>query len=86
MQGAFDAGAVVVAEVTDALGDVFQVVVGHLDGVEDGLTVGETRLRLAAEVEDYLEQVATALLRQALRGTGDAGWKCFDEEAELLLP
>ncbi len=85
MQGALDAGAVVVAKVADALGDVLEVVVGHLDGVEDDLAVGEPGLGLASQVEHDLKEIA-ALLRAQPHGDGDAWRKRFNEEVELLLP
>ncbi len=85
VQRPLDSRSVVVAEVADALGDVLEVVVGDLDGVEDHLAIGEPRLRLATQVEHDLEEV-TPLLGHALRGDGDPWRQRFDEEVELLLP
>ncbi len=61
VQRAFDPRAVVVTKETDVLGHVVDLGVADIGGVEDGLTVGEPRLGLAAEVEHHLEEVAPSL-------------------------
>ena len=58
VQGALDAGAVVVAEAADARGDVVDVGLAHLFVVEDDFLARETGLGRASQVEDYLQQLA----------------------------
>ena len=85
VQRAFDSRSVVVTEQTDMLGHVVDLGVADVGGIEDGLTVGESRLRLSAEVEHHLEEVAPSL-RETLRGGRDAGWERCEEQVELLFP
>jgi hypothetical protein len=54
-------------------------------GVEDCLAVGESRLRLTAEVEDHLEEIAPSL-RETLYGGRDAGRERCKQQVELLFP
>ncbi len=85
MQGALDPGAVVIAEVTDALDHVLDVGIGDRHPVEDDLAVDEARLGLPAEVEHHLEQVPP-VGRGGLGGERDPGREGLEEEGQLLLP
>jgi hypothetical protein len=58
VQRAFDACAVVVAELPDVVGDVFEVGSRHRVVGEEHLTSRHASLRLAAEVQHDLEQLA----------------------------
>ena len=57
MQGAFDAGAVVGAEVADVVDDVLQVVTGGLFWAEADFAVGEACFRQTAQVHDDFDQI-----------------------------
>ena len=63
MQGALDAGAVVVAKGTDAARDVAKVVVAHRDGRELDFAAAEACGGLAAQVHHDFEQLVVAALR-----------------------
>ena len=85
MQGALDPGAVVIAEIADALDHVLDVGVGDRHPVEDDLAVDEARLGLAAEVEHHLEQVP-AVGRGRLGGQSHTRREGLEEEGQLLFP
>src|SRR5262249_44699790 len=80
-----DPGTVVVAEVTDPLGDVLQVVAGHLKAVEHRVAVGEARLRLAPQIEHHLQQVAM-VGGEPLSRAGHPRRQRLEQQPELLLP
>ena len=70
MERAFDAGAVVGAEVADVVDDVLEVVAGGLFGAEAEFAVGEARFGQAAEVHDDFDEIAGAV--ELLEGGADA--------------
>ena len=73
VQGALDAGAVVVAEGADALDDVVDVGLDDLPVEEHLLAVREARLRAAPEVEHHLEQVRAVRRSRCRRVTISGG-------------
>ena len=69
MEGALDAGAVVLAEVADALGDELEVVDGDVAALDGHLAVEEAGGGGTAEVEDDFEQLVEVVL--GAQGHGD---------------
>src|SRR5438105_5532036 len=84
MQGALDAGAVVVAELADVVGHVFQVRRRNRTVGKQDFATRHARLRLTTEVEHYLEQLAgiSALVKSARKVGGEGPRQQFD----LLVP
>ena len=62
VEGALDAGAVILAEVADALGDELEVVGGDVAALDHHLAVEETGGGGTAEVEDDFEQLVEVVL------------------------
>ena len=85
MQGASNAGAVVITKGADALGDVIQVGGGDDLGAEDHLGVGEARLGLPPQVHDDLEQLVPAL-HGSPGGVPDRRRQGAEKEVELSVP
>ena len=84
MQRALDAGAVIVAELTDVVGDVLQVGRGNRVVREQHLAPGHARLRLTTQIQDDLEQLARvyALMQRA----GQVGRQGAREQLDLFVP
>ena len=85
MQGAGDAGAVVIAERADPLRHVLQVRGGDDLGAEDHLRVGEARLRLPPQVHDDLEQLVAALHGRP-GGVADGRRQGAEKQVQLSVP
>jgi hypothetical protein len=66
VQGALYAGPVVIAEAADAGGHVLDVLLADFGGAQSHLSIYETGLRHAAQVQDYFQQLF--LLVQILQG------------------
>lgn len=82
MEGALDAGAVVAAEVADAVSHELEVVFGDFFAGEDDLAAGVAGFGKAAEVHDDFEEVGTAFF--GTQGLDDARWKGIEEEVEVV--
>ena len=84
MQRALDAGTVVIAELADVVGDVVEVGGRHRPVAEQHLAAGHARFRLAAEVEDDLQQFAR--VGALVEGAGKLRWKGAGEQLDLFVP
>jgi hypothetical protein len=62
VQRALNAGPVVIAETGDTGGDVVDIGLGYVLGVQDNLLVGETGFRWPAKVKDNLQKFGEVLL------------------------
>src|SRR5216683_2877379 len=84
VEGALDAGAVVVAELADVVGDVFEVRCRNRAVREQHLAPRHACFRLPAEVEHDLEQLAgiCALVQRARQ----VGGQRARQELDLLVP
>ncbi len=61
MEGAFDSGPVIVAEMSNMIDDVSNLIVGNLDFTQRNLLIRESGLGVPAEVEYNLEEVPDVL-------------------------
>ena len=82
MQGAGDAGTVVVAKVADVADDVAQILVGDLLGVHHDLVVQEAGLGRAAQVENDLKEVLA--VGHLPDGAGDAGRQGAQQGVQVI--
>ncbi len=85
VERALDPRSVVVTKETDVLGDVVDLGIADICGVEDRFAVGEPRFGFTAEVQHNLEEIASSL-RETLCGRRDAGWEGCEEQVELFFP
>ena len=84
MQGALDAGAVVISELADIVGHVLEIGRGNRMIREQNLATGYPRRRLATEVEHDLQQFARVdPFVQRARKLGRQGTR---EQLDLLIP
>ena len=82
MQGALDAGAVVVAKRADVLDHIGDVAIRHLAFEEDHLAVGKARLGWAAQIQDDLDQ--GFLVGQLMDRLDDVGRQGSKEDSEVV--
>ena len=82
MEGALDAGAVVVAEVADAVGDELEVFFGDFFAAEDDFAAGVARFGQASEVHDDFEEVGSAFL--GAQSFDDAWREGIEEEVQVV--
>ena len=83
MKRAFDARAIVFAELADSLDCVLDVVGCDLGVVEDDTVIPEARLRLSPEVEDYFEEAVEVI--SAAKRRLDMGRKLVDQDFQIAV-
>jgi len=84
MQRALDSSAVVVAELTDIVGYVFEVRRGDGAIGKQNLATRNARLWLSTEVEHYLEQLAW--IRALVKRAREIGGQRSCQQLDLLIP
>ena len=84
MQRSLDAGAVVVAELPNVAGDMLEIGSRHQAVGEEHLASRHPSLRLPAEVQHDLEQLAR--IGALVQGARQIGRQRFGEELDLLIP
>lgn len=82
MEGAFDSGPVIVAEISNMINDVSNLIAGDLDITQRNLFTRESGLGVPAEVEYNLEEVPDVL--SITQCGGYFRGKNFDEGFEVV--
>src|SRR2546423_11354995 len=84
MQRALDAGAVVVAELADVVGNVVEIGRRHRVICQQDLATWNARLGLPAKVKDDLQQLAR--IDSLMEGAGEVGRQRTGQQLDLLVP
>jgi hypothetical protein len=82
VQGALNPGAIVIAEVADAGDHIVDVLFAGFFGVEDYLPLGITGFWRAAEIQDYLQQIAVIIL--FTQWLADVGWENIEKSVQVV--